>query len=76
MWVYLIPVMITFFVCTKLRVQLDPLIFRNAEYDKYYNKVMNQNFWDKRNKIHDKICDEAYEEINLIKKVYEKLYNN
>lgn len=83
LWLYLIPIVLTFFISAKLRMKLDPLFFKKEEYAEYKKKlnenVANQIAYGRidtnKSNFYRRMENETEQEIYLIKKIYDQFWN-
>ena len=83
LWLYLIPIVLTFFISVNLRMKLDPLFFKkevHAEYKKKLNKnVAHQIAYGKidtnKSNFFRRMENETKREIYLMEKIYDKFWN-
>ncbi len=89
LFVYIIPLIITFFICSKLRMRLNPLFILKEQYkteSKFSNKdslnlLRQQNFNKFKQNYNEFIFDKrskdkTAKEIYLIEKIYDQFWNN
>jgi hypothetical protein len=83
LWLYLIPIVLTFFISAKLRMKLDPLFFKKEEHAEY-KKKLNENVASQiaygkidtnKSNFYRRMENETQREIYLMKKIYDQFWN-
>ena len=82
LWIYTIPILLTFFLCAKLRIKLDPLFFKNEEYLGYKKKLNKSSAKqitygkiDSSRNFYSRMKSKTERELYLMKKIYNQFWN-